>query len=130
MKRYAKVFQVFLVLLLFSIFLSPVVLASKPDLEYIPKEVYFAEDGRLYIQGYFINNGDRPIAHLNKIDFKVDVKNKGEEYQRIAVFSVRDQDVQLQPGETVNWYFWTRNAEFRQFDYWYVRWHAQWQYGS
>lgn len=128
MRRHVKVFQAFLVFLLCFMFFSPVVLASKPDLEYIPKQVYFAEDGRLFIQGYFVNNSDRIIKHLDKIDFKVDVKSGNEDYQRIAVFSVKDQGVYLRPGERVDWYFWTKNAEYRDFDYWYVRWYAHWRY--
>lgn len=121
-----KIVWLFALVILALVVLSGVVSAA-PGLNWNTTDVYFHEDGRLIVKGYFTNTGTTTISHLDKINFIVDVRTKGENYWTLANFSVYDKNIYLSPGQTVSWYFWTRDVGYTDFTRWYVQWQVRYR---
>lgn len=119
---------------LFIILVSLVVLSNVPtaeaaaNLQWNSTNVYFNDNGRLIIEGYFVNAGDTTVDYVNRIDFSVDVRNYGGDSWRLANFFVGDQNVYLRPGERADWTFWFDDASYTTFDQWKVRWHVDYHW--
>jgi hypothetical protein len=116
-----------LLILIMVVSLSHVVEASN-NLVWKTNRVYFDNNDRLVLEGFFLNNGERTIVKVNQIRFKVDVGGN-EDKRRIADFTVYNKDIYLEPGQALNYKFWTTDADWASTSTWSVTWtDAKWTY--
>jgi hypothetical protein len=90
--------------------------------------VYFDNNDRLVVEGFFLNNGERTIIKVNQIRFRVDV-GRNEDKRTIADFTSQSNDMYLEPGQTLNYRFGTYDAVRTSTSSWSVTWsNAKWTY--
>ncbi|MDD4599886.1 MAG: hypothetical protein PHQ46_02320 [Negativicutes bacterium] len=101
---------------------------AAPSLHWQTDQVYYDNDGRLIIEGYFYNNGTRTITWINWQAVKVYFRQQNTGWWLQAAATFNDLNVTLYPGDSIHWTFRITNASLVYFDYWNVKWDANYQY--
>lgn len=117
----------FMVLLGLMAGLTTTALAA-PSLHWQTEQVYYDNQGRLVIEGYFYNNGTRTITWINWHAVSVYFRQYNTRWWRQAQATFRDLNVTLQPGDTLRWTFRITNVDYSYFDYWDVKWNVNYNY--
>ncbi|HWQ60881.1 MAG TPA: hypothetical protein VN521_01135 [Negativicutes bacterium] len=116
-----------LLLLIVIVGFSATALAS-PSLSWQTETVYYDNQGRIVIEGYFYNNGTYAVTWVNRFDVQVYFRQANTDWWSQAAASFYDLDVALNPGDTLRWTFRIYNVSYAYFDYWNVRWNVNYQY--
>ena len=101
---------------------------AAPSLFWQTDTVYYDNDGRLVIEGYFSNNGTQPITWVNRLDVQVFFRQANTDWWLQAAASFYDLNVYLNPGDSLRWTFRIYNVTYANFAYWNVRWNVNYQY--
>lgn len=78
--------------------------------------ISYDSNGALHIYGYFLNDGDFAIDRVNRISFTVTV-SEGV----ISSFTASNIDVYIDPGQSHNWHFWDKEADYAPLAGWNVK---------
>lgn len=101
---------------------------AAPSLHWETQQVYYDNQGRLIIEGYFYNSGTRTITWVNWQEVKVYFRQHNTNWWLQAAATFNDLNVTLYPGDTLHWTFRIRGVNYTYFDYWNVRWNLNYQY--
>jgi hypothetical protein len=101
---------------------------AAPGLDWHSDNVFFDTQGRLVIEGYFYNSGSTAITGVNWFDVKVYLRQQSTNWWQHTAATFYDVNLQLQPGETTRWTFRITNVEYAYFDFWDVKWKANYNY--
>ena len=121
-----RIFMGLLFMLVVGVAFCPYAEAGK--LNWHTDNVYF-EGNKLVVDGYFINNTERPIININTMRLTVKV-GRNEDTRQIADFTVNNTEVSIEPGETERRRFWTTNAPRVNTSGWNVSVNFRWTYGD
>lgn len=116
-------------LILFSLLagLTSAALAA-PNLEWQTEQVYYDQQDRLIIEGYFVNSGTNTITWVNWQKMSVYFRQKNTAWCLQAAGIFRDINITLDPGDSIHWKFRITNVEYVSFDYWDVKWNVNYNY--
>lgn len=101
---------------------------AQPSLQWHTDNVYYDTQGRLTIEGYFYNNGSRTVTWVNRLDVTVNFRQQNTAWWEQATATFYDLNVYLNPGASIQWTLRIYNVNRSDFDYWDVRWNANYQY--
>lgn len=108
---------------------APTVLAA-PQLQWTTDRVYYDSQGRLILEGYFENTGDRTITWVNWMQIWVYFRQANTNWWLQASATARDLNIYLEPGQTRRWTFRIYNVGYSYFDHWNVRWNINYNYNN
>lgn len=101
---------------------------AAPSIEWNTDRVYFENQDTLVIEGFFYNKGTNTIKWVNWHNIKVYFKQTHSNWWLAADGNFTNLNVYLEPGDSVNWTFRITNVGYCQYDYYNVKWKANYNY--
>lgn len=101
---------------------------AAPSLHWESESVYYDDQGRIVIEGYFYNNGTNTVTWVNWHQVNVYFKQQNTDWWLHASATFRDLNLYLYPGDSVRWTFRIYNVDYAYFDYCRVTWDVNYNY--
>lgn len=102
--------------------------SAAPSLQWHTDRVYYDDQGRLIVQGYFYNNGTHTITWINWHKLWVYFRQAGTDWHLQASATFTNLNTTLRPGDSVGWTFRITNVEYTAYDYWNVQWNVNYNF--
>jgi len=103
---------------------------AAPQLQWNTDRVYYDNQGRLVIEGYFENTGSQTITWVNWMEIWVNFRQANTNWWLQASATARGLNVTLNPGDTLRWTFRIQGVDRAYFDYWNVKWNVNYNYNN
>ncbi len=122
--------RILLISLVLSVMIIGVAVAAhaNPSIQWHTENVYYDSPGKLIIEGYFYNNGTRPIYWIDSHRVQVYFRTHDQEWWLQVETIFYDFNLTIRPGEASYWRLQINDVDYQDFEYWLVHWETNFRY--